>query len=273
MDDIIITGASRGIGRALALELGCRGGRRLLLTARNEDRLKEVAALVRDKGVTVETVAGDLSSVRGAKALGLALADAARPGAMLIHNAGLWPARRALSPDGFEMGFAVNHLGPLTMQESLLGATKLARVMVVSAGLIEKGRFDPVRTPVGDDFSGFRTYCTTKLCFAIAMRDIAAKHPELDVVALHPGVVRTDLGNRGGPLGWLLSLVKRRWEDPRACATRLADLALKPQWSPPGEPRWMFEADEAPWPSVVVDPTVVAAVREATEQAQLASSC
>ena len=47
------------------------------------------------------------------------------------------------------------------------------------------------------------------LCFALAMRDVAAAHPELDVVVLHPGVVRTDLGARTGPLGWLLSLVKR----------------------------------------------------------------
>jgi hypothetical protein len=135
--------------------------------------------------------------------------------------------------------------------------------MVVGAGLMVKGRFDPARTPTGQDFSGFRTYATTKLCFAIAMREVAARHPELDVLVLHPGVVRTDLGARGGVLGALLTLVKRRWESPATCADRLVRVLDRTRWSTPGQAAWQFEEEAKPWPALADDETTRTAVREA----------
>jgi NAD(P)-dependent dehydrogenase (short-subunit alcohol dehydrogenase family) len=153
------------------------------------------------------------------------------------------------------------------MQQPLLDAGRLRRIMVVSAGLIAMGRFNAAKTPVGDDFSRTRTYCTTKLCFAVAMRDVAAAHPELDVVALHPGVVRTDLGARPGLLGRLLLLLKRGFETPESCAARLARFLKRDRWSPPGEVRWFWEDKEKPWPAVASDERVRRAIREATRRA------
>ena len=98
-------------------------------------------------------------------------------------------------------------------------------------------RFDAERTPRGLDFSSLRTYANTKLCFAVAMRDVAAQHPEVDVVVMHPGVVRTDLGARPGLLGWLLDRIKRGWESPETCAERLARVLSKERWSPPADAR------------------------------------
>jgi len=156
----------------------------------------------------------------------------------------------------------VNHLGPLAMQQRLLEAGRLRRILVVGAGLMIKGRFDPARTPTGEDFSGLRTYPTTKLCFAIAMRDVAAGHPELDVLVVHPGVVRTDLGARQGLLGWLLRQVKRGWEDPAVCAARLGRILARERWSPPGEATWQVLEEPQPWPAVAEDPATRRALRE-----------
>jgi hypothetical protein len=86
------------------------------------------------------------------------------------------------------------------------------------------------------------------------MRDVAAEHPEIDVVVLHPGVVRTDLGARTGVLGALLSLAKRRWESPETCAARLVRILERPRWSPPGDARWLVEEAEQPWPDVFEEP-------------------
>jgi NAD(P)-dependent dehydrogenase (short-subunit alcohol dehydrogenase family) len=265
MSDLILTGASRGIGRALALSLA-RGakGTRLLLVARDRQRLGALAAELTALGCRALVVPGDLSTCAGARDLGERLAGLVQPGATLVHNAGLWPSKRTLTVDGLEMAFAVNHLAPLLMQQPLLDAGLLRRVLVVSAGLLIKGRFDAERTPTGEDFSGIRTYCTTKLAFALAMRDVAATHPELDVVVLHPGVVRTDLGARSGPLGWLLSLVKRRWESPEACAERLTRILARERWSPPGDARWLVEEAEHPWPPVTQDERTRQAVRDVT---------
>jgi NAD(P)-dependent dehydrogenase (short-subunit alcohol dehydrogenase family) len=249
MHDVVITGASRGIGRALAVALA-GPSRRLVLVARDASRLETLASEIRAKGGEALVVPGDVGTVSSATALGEALAGLVQPGSTLIHNAGLWPSRRQITADGLEEAYAVNFVGPTVMQQPLLASGKLARVMVVSAGLAIKGRFDPERTPRGEDFSSFRTYCTTKMCFASAMRDVAAEHPEIDVVVLHPGVVRTDLGARTGILGALLSLVKRRWESPETCAARLVRILERPRWSPPGDARWLVEEAEQPWPDV-----------------------
>jgi NAD(P)-dependent dehydrogenase (short-subunit alcohol dehydrogenase family) len=265
MADIIITGASAGIGRALALALGERpGGPRLLLVARRRQLLDESVARIAGRGGRAVAVPGDLGSLAAARDLSSRLLDLAEEGATLIHNAGIWPAKRVVTAEGLERSFVVNHLAPLVLQRSLLQAGRLSRVLVVSAGLIGKGRFDPDRTPHGDDFSALRTYCTTKLCFAIAMRDMAADHPELDVLILHPGVVRTDLGARPGPLGWLLSLVKRILEKPEDCAARLVRILDRPRWSPPGAARWLELEEERPWPARACDEQTVRGVREAT---------
>ncbi|QRK07218.1 SDR family NAD(P)-dependent oxidoreductase [Archangium violaceum] len=264
MADVILTGASRGIGHALALALAERRGDRLVLVARDRARLDALVTAVERKGGSAIAVPGDLSSLAEARALGQRLAEVVTPGATLIHNAGLWPTKRVLTPEGLETAFVVNHLAPLVMQRALLDAERLRRVMVVSAGLILKGHFDAARTPTGEDFSGIRTYCTTKLCFALAMRDIAAANPAIDVVILHPGVVRTDLGARTGPVGWLLSLVKRGWEAPEVCAARLARILSRERWSPAGEARWLIEEDEQSWPAVAENETTRRSVRETT---------
>ena len=266
MADVILTGASRGIGHALALALARPGADRLVLVARDRSRLEALAHAVEQQGGQALGVPGDLSSMTEARALGRRLTEVAAPGSTLIHNAGLWPSQRVLTPEGLETAFVVNHLAPLVMQQALLEAGRVRRIMGVSAGLIVKGRFDAARTPTGGDFSSIRTYCTTKLCFALALRELAARRPELDVVVLHPGVVRTELGARPGLLGWLLARVKRRWEAPEVCAERLARILARERWSPAGEARWLFEETEQPWPPSAEDEATRRSVRETTER-------
>lgn len=260
--DRILTGASRGIGRALAVALARRAapGDRLFLLARDSARLEALAAevtpiLSASTGAQARSdaipIAVDLASLGDARAVGEQLAAAVRPGALLVHNAGLWPSRRELL-GGVERAFALNCLAGVALQAPLLRAGTLSRVLVVSAGLLVKGRFDPARTPTGEDFSAFRTYCTTKLAGAIAMRDAARREADVEFAVVHPGVVATDLGARRGLLGAILRLVKRRWEAPDVCAERLARFIERPRWvETPGQARWVFEDRPGPWPPEV----------------------
>jgi NAD(P)-dependent dehydrogenase (short-subunit alcohol dehydrogenase family) len=246
--DRIISGASRGIGRALALSLGRKlvTGDRLFLLARNEAQLVSLRDAL--PGVEVKFQAVDLSSAIETKKAAAWLASQVKPGAVLIHNAGLWPSKLELV-EGLERAYATNCACPLLLQEPLLEQKLLSRVLVVGAGLMVKGRFDPQRTPTGKDFSSFRTYCSTKQAGAMAMREVAQKFPEVDFALVHPGVVNTDLGARGGLLGALLKFVKRKWETPEVCAERLVRLLGRPRWEKePGVAPWFFEETEQPWP-------------------------
>jgi len=245
--DWILTGASRGIGHALAQTLLETAGAddRFFVIARDAERLE---ALAQGTSATVVPHPVDLSRWAEARRVGEDLAREVGSATTLVHNAGVWPTRRVLV-DGLEAGFVTNCLGPLALQEPLLRAERLTRVLVVSAGLLVKGRFDAERTPVGDDFSVFRTYCTTKLAGAVAQREEARRWPNVDFAIVHPGVVNTDLGSVRGPLGWLMRGIKRRWEPPAVCGARLARILRRPRWEQtPGEAAWFFEESEQPWP-------------------------
>jgi short-subunit dehydrogenase len=86
--NVIITGASSGIGRATAVEFATRGAR-LALVARNESALQDLAGGIRDRGGTVVVITRDLVQP-GAPEKGVAAAHRQLGGVdILVNNAGL----------------------------------------------------------------------------------------------------------------------------------------------------------------------------------------
>lgn len=215
----VITGGNRGIGLATAEEFA-RRGHRVVLVARNPAAASEAARLGAD------LVTGDLSTLEGIRATAEALAGTCPRLDVLVHNAGIWPSARRLTEDGFEESFAVNHLAPFLLNHLL--EDRLDRVVQVTAGLYVKGRADPARTPAGADFSPVRTYADTKLCNLTLMPLWAERWRRrgITIDAVHPGVIRTGLGDRGGPVGLLLRAAKLLWKAPAEGAAPVVRLAL-----------------------------------------------
>jgi NAD(P)-dependent dehydrogenase (short-subunit alcohol dehydrogenase family) len=106
----IVTGAAQGIGEAAARRLQAEGFSRFLLIDRQADQLETVAADIRQRGATVQTLTLDLTDLDALLArLAATLADFA-PVSVLINAAGT-TARGGLqdtSPETFDMIFALN---------------------------------------------------------------------------------------------------------------------------------------------------------------------
>ena len=230
-----MTGANSGIGFAIAEALA-EQGHSVVMVCR--DRQRGDAARMREQAnavpsATVELVAGDLSTIASTELAATAIAAACPRPDVLVHNAGLWPTRRQRNAEGFELAFAVNHLAPFVLTRRLLPLLQEsgdARIVQVTAGLYPTGRIDLVRTPSGADFGMMKTYANTKLWNLLATLELARREADsgLSVVAVHPGVIRTGLGEQGTRLAPLMRLAKRRWDPPAVGARGPVKAALDP---------------------------------------------
>jgi len=93
MRTALVTGGTSGIGLAFARALAARG-HDLVLVARDEERLEEVAAGLRTEVRTVETLRADLADRADVQRVAERLSDASRPVDVLVNNAGFgvhWP--------------------------------------------------------------------------------------------------------------------------------------------------------------------------------------
>ena len=113
----------------------------------------------------------------------------------------------------------MNHLAPFVLNRLLhdrLAASAPARIVQLTAGLAAIGRINLAETPGGGDFHRLRTYANTKLWNLFCTRELAHRFVGTGVTAnaVHPGVVRTRLGDASGGLGLVLRAVKLFWASP-----------------------------------------------------------
>src|SRR4051812_16937190 len=120
---VLVTGASFGIGEALARRLGAAGAR-VLLAARSGPRLEELARQITDAGGRAETFPFDLSDPHQVEQITRQLSGIPGGVDVVVHNAGK-SIRRSLAlslarPHDFQRCMAVNYLGPVQLQLALL---------------------------------------------------------------------------------------------------------------------------------------------------------
>jgi NAD(P)-dependent dehydrogenase (short-subunit alcohol dehydrogenase family) len=125
----LITGASRGLGAALARELG-QAGARLVLVGRHEAPLEAVAREVRDAGGEAHALVADLGDKEAIHRIAGAAAALVGPIDLLVHNAStLGPVPLPLLLDTeceeLEQVFAVNVVGPFRLTKAIAGSMVL----------------------------------------------------------------------------------------------------------------------------------------------------
>jgi NAD(P)-dependent dehydrogenase (short-subunit alcohol dehydrogenase family) len=187
MANILVTGASDGLGRSLAYELAS-AGHRLLLHGRDATRLAEVAR--RTGG---EPIRADLSSLDEVRRLAAEVTGGHDRLDVLVNNAavGFGPpgGARELSKDGYELRFAVNYLAPYLLTRQLLPLLRRsapARIVnVASAGQRPVDLHDPM---MERGYEGIEAYRRAKLALVAHTFDLAAELAGTGVTAncLHP---------------------------------------------------------------------------------------
>jgi NAD(P)-dependent dehydrogenase (short-subunit alcohol dehydrogenase family) len=192
----VITGATSGIGKETALALA-KQGHGLYLLARNVEKGEELKRelIEQTKNHSIFVVKCDLADLNSVKAAADELKSKLFGINVLINNAGGIFARRELSKDGFEMTFAINHLGHFLLTTSLrpLLERGQARIINVSSEAHKMGR--PVFKDLNavQDYSAFKVYGMAKLFNIYFTKSLAEKYADKGVTAyaLHPGVVKT----------------------------------------------------------------------------------
>jgi retinol dehydrogenase-14 len=229
----VVTGATRGLGLATATAFAGMGANVVML-GRDRGRGEEAAQRVREgaaPGAGASFVSLDLASFASVCAAAAEIASRHDAVHVLVNNAGVHLRSRAVSADGFEMTWAVNHLGPFLFANQLLPQLRVAddaRIVTVTSRFARFGRVAPgdIGTPRAS--SGLRAYCDTKLANMLFTVELARRLDGTRVAAncVHPGVVATDL-MREWPR-W----IRRTWEwslrTPESGASPIVRLAVSP---------------------------------------------
>ncbi len=192
----VITGTTHGIGRVTARELA-RAGFALRMLCRDLEAAARVADEIRAlaPAAEIESVRCDLASLASVRAAALAVLKGTGPIALLVNNAGMVSTRARRSPDGFELTFACNHLGPFLLTELLrdrIGAGGRIVTVASRAHLRDPLPVAGVDDP-GERYRAVRAYARSKLANIQHSFALARRMPGVAVNCLHPGVVATHL--------------------------------------------------------------------------------
>lgn len=224
---VVLTGATRGIGRAAAVELAKRGAE-VVVVGRARERVDAVAreAQAAAGGVPVHTCVADLTLMAGVRALAARLRDRHEHIDVLANNAGALFASRKITSEGFEQTFALNHLAPFLLTNLLLDRLGDGRVVTTASDAYVGGRLDLDDLQSENSYAAMGVYCTSKLCNILFTRELSKRAPELHANCFHPGVVRTGFGkNDNGIWKVLTTLATPFFRSPEHGARSLVWLA------------------------------------------------
>jgi retinol dehydrogenase 12 len=236
----VVTGATSGIGLATACALA-RLGAEVVGVGRDAVRCEQAGETLRAAAQASGAPAphferADLSLMSAT--LDLAERLSARHGRMdaLVNCAGIFTSKRALTSEGLETQFAVNHLAPFVLTRRLipvLEASHDARVILVSSGSHFAGRINWKDPSFGRFYFGLRAYEQSKLANILFSYELArrlGRDTRLTVFAVDPGLVNTDMGQKHGlsPSSLVWNLRRKGGVAPGAAANDIAWLAGEP---------------------------------------------
>lgn len=237
---ILITGGNDGIGRATAMRMAKRGAH-VLITSRTAQKGDAAVQQIRQKtgNANVNYVVCDLASLEQTAAAAEEILLHYPRIDVLINNAGVFSNRPRKTVEGFEWHFGINHLGHFLLTMELLPALQAAlapRLINVASVSHYKAELQLDQLKGGNGLGRNRslvTYAQSKLANVLFTLEFARRYPSITANCLHPGLVRTRLGNKHS--NWWMSLLwsvhKPLMNTPYFGACTIAYLATSPEVS------------------------------------------
>ena len=212
----LITGATSGIGRATAHEMANRGWTVAVVGRDGEKCDKTVRSIIQNTGNPhVDFLVADLSAQKDIHTLAGQVRERYSRLNVLINNAGTIAWKRQLSPDGIELTFALNHLGYFLLTNLMLDvlqASAPSRIINVSSSAHMGAEIDLEDIQKSKRYRWREAYGQSKLANLMFTYELARRLEDtgVDVNALHPGLVATNLPANGKlPIGWISGPVLR----------------------------------------------------------------
>ncbi len=201
---VMITGATGGIGKETTRALQQMGAH-VVIVGRNPQKTADVVTEMKTRnpsGGEVDGIVADLSSLADIRRLAAEYKQKYDRLDVLVNNAGAYFTQRKLSVDGFEMTFALNHLGYFYLTHLLMDTIKEsapARIVNVSSGAHAMGKINFDNLNSNGLFVGWTAYGTSKLMNILFTRELSRRleGSRVTVNVLHPGFVATNFGHNG----------------------------------------------------------------------------
>jgi NAD(P)-dependent dehydrogenase (short-subunit alcohol dehydrogenase family) len=198
----VVTGANGGLGLVTARELAAKGAH-VVMAVRNQKKAAAAVEQIRAgvPNASLELVALDLSSQASVRQAAQEILAAHQHLDLLVNNAGVMAIDEARTVDGFEMQFAVDHLGHWTLTALLLPAllrTPGSRIVTVTSGAHHIGRAVDVANPhLNGRYGPWRAYGQAKLAnfhFGLGLQhELERAGANTASLIAHPGLSDTDL--------------------------------------------------------------------------------
>jgi NAD(P)-dependent dehydrogenase (short-subunit alcohol dehydrogenase family) len=194
----VVTGATRGIGRAVAEGLAQRGATVVLIARRPEEGAKVAQEIAARSLVPPVVVTADLSSQQSVRKAAGELGRLYPRLHVLINNAGVFTRRREVTVDGVELQFAVNHLAYFLLANLLLDQLRAgspSRIINVASAAHAGAHLDFEDLQGHQSYDGNRAYSQSKLANILFTYELARRlvGSGITVNCLHPGVIGTRL--------------------------------------------------------------------------------
>jgi len=223
--NVVVTGATGGIGLVTAKVLASKGARVFVL-GRN---MEKAEAAAREVGESAVPVAADMSDMAAVKAAAHDILRQAPTIDRLVLNAGIMALpNRELSKDGFEMQIATNHFSHYYLTRLLLDRIKETpnpRVVTIASTAHTFGKVvvDDLHYEKGRSYGAWDAYGQSKLANILFSKSLSTRLQDVNGIScsVHPGVIKTGLWKQGWGLNNILGFLVANKNIEQGAATTI----------------------------------------------------